>query len=141
MEGDKVKVTVMFRGREMVHTSRGRKQLDEVRKQLGAIAKLESAPRMEGRFMSMILVADREAVAEAKRLAESVGVEVSASEETAKAPAEKSKKEKKAVVKSVESVESVEPAEAKTEEKAEASEAAKEEPASEPEELSPAASE
>jgi translation initiation factor IF-3 len=70
MEGDKVKVTVMFRGREMVHTYRGRAQLDEVRKQLGAIAKMESAPRMEGRFMSMILVADREAVAEAKRLAE-----------------------------------------------------------------------
>jgi len=70
MEGDKVKVTVMFRGREMVHTYRGREQLDEVLKQLGSIAKLESAPRMEGRFMSMILVADREAVAEMKRAAE-----------------------------------------------------------------------
>jgi translation initiation factor IF-3 len=69
MEGDKVKVTVMFRGREMVHTYRGREQLDQVLEQLGAIAKLESRPRMEGRFMSMILVADREAVAEAKRLA------------------------------------------------------------------------
>ncbi len=70
MEGDKVKVTVMFRGREMVHTYRGREQLNEVVKQLGPIAKVESLPRMEGRFMSMILVADREAVAEAKRLAE-----------------------------------------------------------------------
>lgn len=70
MEGDKVKVTVMFRGREMVHTYRGREQLNEVVKQLGPIAKVESPPRMEGRFMSMILVADREAVAEAKRLAE-----------------------------------------------------------------------
>ena len=70
MEGDKVKVTVMFRGREMVHTYRGREQLNSVLEQLGAIAKLESSPRMEGRFMSMILVADREAVAEAKRLAE-----------------------------------------------------------------------
>ncbi len=69
MEGDKVKVTVMFRGREMVHTYRGREQLNEVLKQLGSIAKMESSPRMEGRFMSMILVADREAVAEAKRLA------------------------------------------------------------------------
>ena len=72
MEGDKVKVTVMFRGREMVHTYRGREQLNEVLKQLGSIAKMESSPRMEGRFMSMILVADREAVAEAKRLAEEV---------------------------------------------------------------------
>ena len=75
MEGDKVKVTVMFRGREMVHTYRGREQLNEVLKQLGAIAKMESSPRMEGRFMSMILVADREAVAEAKRLEEE-GTEV-----------------------------------------------------------------
>jgi translation initiation factor IF-3 len=73
MEGDKVKVTVMFRGREMVHTYRGREQLDEVLKQLGSIAKLESSPRMEGRFMSMILVADREAVAEMKRAAEQDG--------------------------------------------------------------------
>jgi len=70
MEGDKVKVTVMFRGREMVHTYRGREQLTAVREQLGAIAKMESSPRMEGRFMSMILVADREAVAEVKRAEE-----------------------------------------------------------------------
>ena len=70
MEGDKVKVTVMFRGREMVHTSRGRTQLKNVFDQLDGIAKMESSPRMEGRFMSMILVADREAVAEAKRAEE-----------------------------------------------------------------------
>ncbi len=67
MDGDKVKVTVMFRGREMVHTSRGRDQLAEVMKQLGPIAKMENPPRMEGRFMSMILIADREAVAELKK--------------------------------------------------------------------------
>ncbi len=70
MDGDKVKVTVMFRGREMVHTNRGRDQLNEVVKQLGPIAKMENPPRMEGRFMSMILIGDREAVAEAKRLEE-----------------------------------------------------------------------
>jgi len=75
MEGDKVKVTVMFRGREMVHTYRGREQLNAVLEQLGPIAKLESSPRMEGRFMSMILVADREAVAEAKRAAEKEAAE------------------------------------------------------------------
>ena len=80
MEGDKVKVTVMFRGREMVHTYRGREQLNAVLEQLGPIAKLESSPRMEGRFMSMILVADREAVAEAKRAAEKEAAESSDSE-------------------------------------------------------------
>lgn len=67
LEGDKVKVTVMFRGREMVHKNRGRGQLEEVIKQLGPVAKLENPPRMEGRFMSMILVGDREAIAEIRR--------------------------------------------------------------------------
>ena len=67
MEGDKVKVTVMFRGREMVHTYRGREQLNNVFEQLDGLAKMESTPRMEGRFMSMILVGDRDAIAEAKK--------------------------------------------------------------------------
>jgi translation initiation factor IF-3 len=69
MEGDKVKITVMFRGREMVHTYKGREQLDQVLQHLKPIAKLENPPRMEGRFMSMILVADREAVEAAKKAA------------------------------------------------------------------------
>lgn len=68
MEGDKVKLTVMFRGREMVHINRGREKLQQVREMIGDLAKMENPPRMEGRFMSMILVADREAVAEARRL-------------------------------------------------------------------------
>jgi len=67
MEGDKVKVTVMFRGREMVHRDRGRDQLETVIKLLGGIAKVENPPRMEGRFLSMILVPDREGIAEAKK--------------------------------------------------------------------------
>ena len=70
LDGDKVKVTVMFRGREMVHQSRGRDQLMQVVKLLGSLVKTESTPRMEGRFMSMILVGDREAIAEAKRAEE-----------------------------------------------------------------------
>lgn len=67
IDGDKVKVTVMFRGREMVHRDRGRDQLETVIKLLGNLAKVENPPRMEGRFMSMILVPDREGVAEAKK--------------------------------------------------------------------------
>jgi translation initiation factor IF-3 len=67
MDGDKVKVTVMFRGREMVHPQRGYQQLNQVRDMLGEIAKVESTPRMEGRFMSMIVVGDRDAIAEAKK--------------------------------------------------------------------------
>ncbi len=68
MDGDKVKVTVMFRGREMVHINRGREKLKQVFEMLEPLVKMENPPRMEGRFMSMILVAEREAVAEAKRL-------------------------------------------------------------------------
>jgi translation initiation factor IF-3 len=64
MDGDKVKVTVMYRGREMVHRQLGREQLDKVVKMLGPIATVENPPRMEGRFLSMILVPNREAIAE-----------------------------------------------------------------------------
>lgn len=91
MEGDKVKVTVMFRGREMVHIGRGREQLHHVFKLLDGIAKLENPPRMEGRFMSMILVGDREAIAEAKRAEEAEQVE-----ETAQEPSGPSKAERRA---------------------------------------------
>ena len=102
MEGDKVKVTVMFRGREMVHTNRGREQLKNVFEQLDGIAKMESSPRMEGRFMSMILVGDREAIAEAKRLAEEGSAETAESEEKEKKTAEEPKTVEAAVEENVE---------------------------------------
>jgi translation initiation factor IF-3 len=70
IDGDKVKVTVMFRGREIVHTALGRQQLDRVKEMIGPLASVESPPRMEGRFLSMILVPNREAVAEARKLEE-----------------------------------------------------------------------
>jgi translation initiation factor IF-3 len=77
MEGDKVKVTVMFRGREIVHTALGRQQLDKVREILGPLASVENPPRMEGRFLSMILVPNREA-AEAARKAEEAAARAAA---------------------------------------------------------------
>jgi translation initiation factor IF-3 len=67
VDGDKVKVTVMYRGRELVHRELGRKQLDRVVEMLGSVATVENAPRMEGRFLSMILVPNREGVADFKR--------------------------------------------------------------------------
>ena len=87
MEGDKVKITLMFRGREMVHRHLGYDQLDVVKERLADIAKVENPPRMEGRFLSMILVPDREAVKEAKKAeeaaesAEAEGAEAAPSEE------------------------------------------------------------
>jgi translation initiation factor IF-3 len=54
-EGDKVKVTVRFRGREMAHQELGMKVLDKVKEDTLLIAKVESEPRLEGRQMTMVL--------------------------------------------------------------------------------------
>jgi len=54
-EGDKVKVTLRFRGREMVHQELGAKVLDRVREELDAVAKVEQFPRLEGRQMVMVI--------------------------------------------------------------------------------------
>ena len=54
-EGDKVKVTMRFRGREMVHQELGMKVLERVRGDLDDRAKVEQMPRMEGRQMIMVM--------------------------------------------------------------------------------------
>jgi translation initiation factor IF-3 len=54
-EGDKVKMTMRFRGREMAHQELGLQLLFRVRDDLNAMAKVESEPRLEGRQMIMIL--------------------------------------------------------------------------------------
>lgn len=54
-EGDKVKVTLRFRGREMVHQDRGMNVLQRVREDLDKIAKVEQFPRMEGRLLTMVV--------------------------------------------------------------------------------------
>jgi translation initiation factor IF-3 len=53
--GDKVKVTIRFRGREMAHQELGMKVLDRVREGLEEMAKLEQFPKMEGRMMTMVV--------------------------------------------------------------------------------------
>lgn len=54
-EGDKVKLSVMFRGREIVHPEIGQGLLQRVLEQLQDVATVEKPPTMEGRFMNMIL--------------------------------------------------------------------------------------
>ncbi|GLK76981.1 translation initiation factor IF-3 [Methylopila jiangsuensis] len=54
-EGDKVKVTLRFRGREMAHQDLGLKLLVKVREEVAEIAKVESDPSLEGRQMTMVL--------------------------------------------------------------------------------------
>ena len=54
-EGDKVKVTLRFRGREMAHQDLGMKVLDRVRVEMEELVKVEQFPKMEGRQMVMVL--------------------------------------------------------------------------------------
>jgi translation initiation factor IF-3 len=54
-EGDKVKVTMRFRGREMAHQDLGLKVLHRVRDELDELAKVELMPKMEGRQMIMVI--------------------------------------------------------------------------------------
>jgi translation initiation factor IF-3 len=62
--GDKVKVTIMFRGREQAHPERGRALLQKLFEDLGGLGVIESAPLQEGRNMSMLLAPSKEARAE-----------------------------------------------------------------------------
>jgi len=54
-EGDKVKVTLRFRGREMAHQELGMRLLERVKEQISESAKIEMEPRLEGRQMMMVL--------------------------------------------------------------------------------------
>ena len=54
-EGDKVKITLRFRGRELAHPELGMKLLQKVKADFEPVAKVEYEPRMEGRQMIMIL--------------------------------------------------------------------------------------
>ena len=54
-EGDKVKVTLRFRGREMAHKELGMDLLEKVRTQMDELAKVEQFPKLEGRQMSMVI--------------------------------------------------------------------------------------
>lgn len=54
-EGDKVKVTLRFRGREMAHQELGMQLLLRVKEQIAEIAKVEAEPKLEGRQMMMVV--------------------------------------------------------------------------------------
>lgn len=53
--GDKVKVSMMFRGREMAHVDLGRKILDRLSSDISAVGEIEEPPRLEGRFINMVI--------------------------------------------------------------------------------------
>ncbi len=71
-EGHKVKVTIMFRGREMQHPELGKKILDQVAEAVSDVGRVEVMPKLDGRNMIMVLAPDKKAqAAAAKRSAES----------------------------------------------------------------------
>ncbi len=78
-EGSKVKITIMFRGREMAHPELGKKILDRIAEQVRDIGIVEAAPRVDGRNMLMVL-------APAKK-PESRAARPSSGDRTARAPA------------------------------------------------------
>ena len=66
-EGHKVKITIMFRGREVAHPELGMKILDQVAAHNADLAKVEAAPKLDGRNMVMVLAPDKRVQAEAAR--------------------------------------------------------------------------
>ena len=62
-EGHKVKVTIMFRGRETQHPELGRRILDNVAERVAQVARVEVVPKLDGRNMTMVLAPDKKAKA------------------------------------------------------------------------------
>jgi translation initiation factor IF-3 len=60
-EGHKVKITIMFRGREVFHPELGKKILDRIAEQMDGMGKSEAVPRLDGRNMVMVLAPDKRA--------------------------------------------------------------------------------
>jgi translation initiation factor IF-3 len=60
-EGHKVKITIMFRGREVYHPEHGKRILDRIAEQMEGIAKIEAEPKLDNRNMIMVLAPDKRA--------------------------------------------------------------------------------
>lgn len=85
-EGHKVKITIMFRGREMQHPELGRRILDRVAEEVAEVGKVEIMPKQDGRNMTMVLGPDKKAQADAAALAKKAAIEESAAAEATTAP-------------------------------------------------------
>lgn len=66
-EGHKVKITIMFRGREMQHPELGRRILDRVAEEVVDVGKVEVMPKQDGRNMTMVLGPDKKAQEKARK--------------------------------------------------------------------------
>ncbi len=89
-EGHKVKITIMFRGREVFHPELGKRILDRIAEQVDGAARIESEARLDGRNMVMVLAPDKRAIQSAAARHAQTGAEAPASvatNGTAPAPA------------------------------------------------------
>jgi translation initiation factor IF-3 len=87
-EGHKVKITIMFRGRESAHPELGARILDRIVEKLTDIAKIESAPKLDGRNMIMVLGPDKKSKPKVDEGAKAVAKPVVAAVATVAAPQE-----------------------------------------------------
>ncbi len=85
-EGNKVKITIMFRGREVTHPELGRKILDNIAERTDSFAKVEAYPRLDGRNMTMVLGPDSKKMAALAREAAKAEKEAAAEASAAEAP-------------------------------------------------------
>jgi translation initiation factor IF-3 len=79
-EGHKVKVTIMFRGREMQHPELGRRILDRVAEEVADVGRVEIMPKQDGRNMTMVLGPEKKAQPRPKPQAEAAPVAPAAPE-------------------------------------------------------------
>jgi translation initiation factor IF-3 len=86
-EGHKVKITIMFRGREMQHPELGRRILDRVAEEVAEVGKVEVMPKQDGRNMTMVLGPDKKAQEKARKDAAAAATEEPAPAAAPDAPA------------------------------------------------------
>lgn len=67
LQGHKVKATIIFIGRMMLHQELGRKLMDEIIERLSDVARVEQMPKMEGRFMTSLLIPDKKKIEEYRK--------------------------------------------------------------------------
>src|SRR5437763_12038940 len=85
-EGHKVKITIMFRGRELSHQELGLRILDRVAETVNEVAKVEAAPKVDGRNMIMVLAPDKRAQQQASKAKADADAEVAAEATGAEPP-------------------------------------------------------
>ena len=67
VQGHKVKATIIFIGRMMVHQDIGRKLMDEILEKLTVVGKIEQPPKMEGRYLTVMLIPEKKKIDEYKK--------------------------------------------------------------------------